>query len=171
MTTGERATENRAAAIAALTAALTAGLAKDEAVADEAQRAAASPWLASNSLLLIKDRDGVFDTEVAAVSDYRYDDVLIHAARNDPARKFRDVRAGRDLLAAILAERHDWVAGDEFYSCSQAVDYAGLNHESREPGSACSDPDRAGQPCDCGRDARVERLLGILAGVYEDGRP
>ena len=89
----------------------------------------------------------------------------------DPARMLREVKAKRDLIAAILAEKHDWVAGDEFYSCSQAVDYAGLNHESREPGSACSDPDRAGQPCDCGRDARVERLLGILAGVYEDGRP
>jgi hypothetical protein len=86
----------------------------------------------------------------------------------DPARMLREVKAKRDLIAAILAEKHDWVAGDEFYSCSQAVDYAGLNHESREPGSACSDPDRAGQPCDCGRDARVERLLRILAGIYEE---
>ena len=166
MTTGERATENRAAAIGALTASLKDGLAKDEAAADEAQRAAASPWLASNSLLLIMDRDGVFDTEVAAVSDYRYDDVLIHAARHDPARKLRDVKAGRDLLAAILTEPHDYIPGDAWYSCSQAVD---PGSDDKEPGSACLDDDRRGDPCDCGRDARVERLLRILAGVYEEG--
>jgi hypothetical protein len=166
MTTGERATENRAAAIGALTASLKDGLAKDEAAADEAQRAAASPWLASNSLLLIMDRDGVFDTEVAAVSDYRYDDVLIHAARHDPARKLRDVKSGRDLLAAILAEPHEVVDGDGWYSCSQAINsYSG----DEEPGSGCIDDNRRGQPCDCGRDSRVERLLRILAGVYEEG--
>ena len=55
-------------------------------------------------------------------------------------------------------------AADEFYSCAQAKDL----YEGGEPGSACTDPDRAREPCDCGRDARVARLLGIIASEWED---
>ncbi len=91
-----------------------------------------------------------------------------HIARNDPARVLRRVAVTRELVAAILAEPHDWNPGDEFYSCSQAIDPYGLNHDDREPGSACTDPDRAGKPCDCGRDQRVARLLGIIASEWED---
>ncbi len=91
----------------------------------------------------------------------------IHIARNDPARVLRRVAVTRELVAAILAEPHDWNPGDEFYSCSQAIDPYGLNHDDREPGSACTDPDRAGKPCDCGRDQRVARLLGIIASEWE----
>ena len=171
---------DRAAAIAALTATLTAGLDEDEAAAKATSSSGHRlAWRASSEVneegtpvhWVVSDPNPAAVAEAMGLERGTGPAVARHIARNDPARKLRDVRAGRDLLAAILAERHDWVAGDEFYSCSQAVDYAGLNHESREPGSACSDPDRAGQPCDCGRDARVERLLGILAGVYEDGRP
>ena len=147
MSTGERATGDRTAAM------LNVWLDVDEASAARAQ-----------SL-----RDKLDDPRREIAQAVR--DGAEHTWREtaaDPARMLREVKAKRDLIAAILAEKHDWVAGDEFYSCSQAVDYAGLNHESREPGSACSDPDRAGQPCDCGRDARVERLLRILAGIYEE---
>lgn len=85
---------------------------------------------------------------------------------NDLDRIDRRVKATRDLVAAILAEPHDYIPGDEYYSCSQAIDpYPG---ESGEPGSGCSDPERAGKPCDCGRDQRVARLLGIIAGEWED---
>jgi len=91
-----------------------------------------------------------------------------HIARHDPARTLRDVKAGRDLITAILAEPHDYNPCDEYYSCSQAEDPDPPPGEGG-PGSGCADDDRAGQPCDCGRDARVERLLRILAGVYEDG--
>jgi hypothetical protein len=87
-----------------------------------------------------------------------------HIARNDPARVLRRVKATRDLVAAILSEPHDWNVEDEFYSCSQAVQWPGPG----EPGSGCSDPERAGKPCDCGRDARVARLLGIIAGEWEE---
>lgn len=91
-----------------------------------------------------------------------------HIIRHDPARVLRRVRATRDLVAAILAEKHDYVPGDEFYSCSQAVDpHPG---ESGEPGPGCSDPERAGKPCDCGRDARAARLLGIIASEWEEAR-
>jgi Family of unknown function (DUF6221) len=86
-----------------------------------------------------------------------------HIARQDPARTLRRVKATRDLVAAILAERHDYNDGDSFYSCSQAVEYG----TDGEPGSGCSNDERAGRPCDCGRDARVARLLGIIAGEWE----
>ena len=166
MSTEERATKNRAATIAALTATLTSGLDADEAAANAGASRVGMPWRAEPQPGtpggLVIDELGLVGT-----TGGRY--AADHIARHDPARILREVRAKRDLIAAIVAEPHDWVAGDEFYSCSQAVDYAGLNHESREPGSACTDPDRAGKPCDCGRDARVERLLRILAGAYEEG--
>lgn len=88
----------------------------------------------------------------------------IHAARHDPARALAGVKATRDLVAAIMAERHDWNPEDEFYSCRQAVN----PENGPQPGSGCSRDD-AGGPCDCGRDARVARLLGIIAGEWGAG--
>jgi len=142
---------DRAAAITALTATLTSGLDEDEAAA---KAAAGEVWEYRDSWVWaesfeVADVFGIPDT----------DETGIHIARHDPSRTLRDVQAKRDLAAAILREPHTFIPGDEYYSCSQAVD-----------GSGCSDPDRAGQPCDCGRDARVERLLRILVGVYEEGR-
>jgi hypothetical protein len=166
MSTGERATEDRAAAIAALTATLNAGLAEDEALA---KAATDGPWYPEDMQIWGYNRPYAGGGPGILVVRHTWPQESAHIIRHDPGRELRKVKAMRDLIAAILAEPHDWVAGDEFYSCSQAVDYAGLNHESREPGSACTDPDRAGQPCDCGRDARVERLLRIIAGVYEEG--
>lgn len=71
-------------------------------------------------------------------------------------------------MAAVLAEQHDYNPLDEYYSCSQAREGQGtIAGPTGEPGSGCSDPDRKGQPCDCGRDARVARLLGIIASERE----
>lgn len=95
--------------------------------------------------------------------------VTIHIARQDPASTLRRVKATRDLVAAIIAEPHDWNPLDEYYSCSQARENTGtLGLEVGAPGSGCSDPDRAGQPCDCGRDQRVARLLGMIAAQWSD---
>jgi uncharacterized protein DUF6221 len=75
--------------------------------------------------------------------------LLPHVARNDPARVLRRVKAVRDLLAEILAEPHRDVEGDGDLSCWQSL----IPGESR---------------CDCGRDARVAGLLGIIASEWED---
>lgn len=170
---------SRAAAIEALVASLNAGLDEDEAAAKAADP---GPWEVGerggqDAMVWIREKDSpgidnvgltyrqsVFTAQVSNKTRFRQN--ARHIARQDPARTLRDVAAKRELIAAALAERHDWNAGDEYYSCSQAVDYT---DPAAEPGSACSDPDRRGQPCDCGRDARVERLLRILAGIYEDG--
>lgn len=96
-------------------------------------------------------------------------DIAHHIARNDPDRVLRRVKATRDLVAVILAEQHDYNPGEEFYSCSQAREGAGMvGGPTGPPGSGCGDPDRAGQPCDCGRDAKVARMLGIIANEWED---
>ena len=57
-----------------------------------------------------------------------------HIARNDPARVLRRVAVTRELVAAILAEPHDWIPGDEYYSCSQAVDPYEDDPSERYPG-------------------------------------
>jgi hypothetical protein len=80
------------------------------------------------------------------------------------ARALRRVKAVRELVAEVLAMRHAY-AEDGWYSCSQAAE-PGV--KDAEPGSACYDESRAGKPCDCGRDARVARLLGIIAGEWEE---
>jgi Family of unknown function (DUF6221) len=93
-----------------------------------------------------------------------------HIARNDPARVLRRVRATRDLVAEILAEGHQHA--DDYFACSQAQEGDGLiSGPTGPPGSGCSDPERAGKPCDCGRDARVARLLGIIASEWEADEP
>ena len=177
MSTGERATEDRAAAIGALTATLTAGLDEDEAAAKATSSSGHRlAWRASSEVneegtpvhWVVSDPDPAAVAEAMGLERDSGPDVARHIARHDPARTLRDVKAGRDLLAAILAERHAVIPGDEFYSCSQAADPDPAPGEGG-PGSGCSNEDRAGQPCDCGRDARVERLLRILAGVYEEG--
>lgn len=154
------------ARIAELAATIGRQLQKDETVAEDAQRVAPRPWLAANSLLLIQDADGVYGVEVAAVDDYRYDEVFIHAARQEPARALRRVRATRVLVAEILAEQHRYVE-DGWYSCSQATE---PGEDDAEPGSACYDDNRAGKPCDCGRDEHVARMLGIIASEWEETR-
>jgi hypothetical protein len=62
------------------------------------------------------------------------------------AQALREVEAKRDLIAAILAEPHH-----------------------RWPGvSACLKATFPDEECACGRDARVERLLSIMAQAYEE---
>jgi hypothetical protein len=151
MSTGERTADDRTASIEALTATLGAGLDVDEAAAKLAARYVRD-W---TDFALGMHAEGV-----------NADPATPHVFRTGPARVLREVKAKRGLLAAILAEPHTVIYGDEFYSCSQAVDPDPAPGEGG-PGSGCADDGRAGQPCDCGRDARVERLLRILAGVYE----
>ena len=82
----------------------------------------------------------------------------------DHARALRAIAATRKLVAEITAMRHEYIEGDSWFSCSQAVSDFG----DGEPGSGCSNDQRAGKPCDCGRDARVARLLGIVAERWSD---
>jgi hypothetical protein len=92
-----------------------------------------------------------------------------HIIRHDPASTLSDVASTRALLAEVLAEPHYYVDGDAWFSCSQAVlpDFPGRDCE---PGSGCSDDERRGKPCDCGRDARVRRRALMIAARWKGQR-
>jgi hypothetical protein len=79
----------------------------------------------------------------------------------DPARALRDIESARKLLAVIQAMPHLHLDEDSWYSCSQAAD-PHPGPWGNGPGSGCLDENRAGKPCDCGRDARARRLLAAI---------
>ena len=82
-----------------------------------------------------------------------------HIARHDPARVLREVAAKRALLDDLLASRHD-VVEDCWYTCAAAT-------EEHDGGETC-DASRRGGPCDCGRDARIQRYARLLAAPYRE---
>ena len=82
-------------------------------------------------------------------------DLIPHMARHDPAAVLRRIAAERTLIADLLAERHLVVDGDCWYTCRAAT-------EERDGGENCNDDER-GKPCDCGRDARVNRRIRLIA--------
>jgi hypothetical protein len=148
--------------VAALASAIEANLAEDEAKAKR------------NTSGGLGD-DGKFgpsypDYQTYTSADTEAADEYIERFR--PLRALRRVRATRELVAAILAEGH-YHAEAPYYSCSQARENEGMIAEIAGPpglpGSACWDEDRAGKPCDCGRDAKVVRMLEIIAGEWEEG--
>ena len=81
-----------------------------------------------------------------------------HIVRHGPAAVLRRIAADRKMLDDLLAERHEVVDGDCWYTCAAAT-------EEHDGGETCDD-DRLGKPCDCGRDARVERRVRLLAEGY-----
>lgn len=80
-----------------------------------------------------------------------------HIVRHDPASVLRRIAADRKLLADLLAECHRVNEEDPWYTCPAAT-------EERD-GGECMDEDRKG-PCDCGRDARVQRRVRLLVEGY-----
>jgi hypothetical protein len=81
-----------------------------------------------------------------------------HIALHDPASVLRRVAADRALLADLQGERHLVVDGDCWYTCTAAT-------EDGDGGENCDD-ERRGNPCDCGRDTRVERRVLLLAEAW-----
>lgn len=64
----------------------------------------------------------------------------------------------RTLLADLLSERHLVNESDCWYTCAAAT----LERDGGETG----DDGRAGGPCDCGRDTRLENRLRVLSAPY-----
>jgi len=158
---------------------LTARFDEEQADAEAAHRSDPAPW-------------GVFITEAASAGDHGHEHgaglvvaanqvalwdcegslslcmtarTTEHVARWDPDRVLKHITAKRELLAEIMSWRHDYVDGDTWFSCAQAVDPF---EEDAEPGSGCSNDGRAGEPCDCGLDRRRTSMLKALAKPYTD---
>lgn len=89
-----------------------------------------------------------------------------HIAANNPRAVLDLCDAHELVLTEVLSWRHEYIEGDTWFSCSQAVENPYGDEEQRTPGSGCSNDDRAGQPCDCGLDARRLRVLKPIASAY-----
>jgi len=76
----------------------------------------------------------------------------------EPAAVIAVLDAKLALIDDLLAEQHEVIQGDCWYTCAAAT-------EERDGGETCDDG-RHGGPCDCGRDARVRRRLAILAQPF-----
>lgn len=110
------------------------------------------------------------DHPVAIVQAGRWEDK--HIVLHDPDREVADVAAKRAILDMVDGWQHD-TCQDGWYSCSQATEANGFDVDV-----ACADDDRAGQPCDCGLDARKRAIVATLAlphagraGYREEWRP
>lgn len=83
----------------------------------------------------------------------------LHIAAHDPARALLETDSRRQLLADALVEKHV-VVEDCWYTCPATT-------EDHDGGETCNEAD-SGKPCNCGRDARIERRLRLLAMPYID---
>lgn len=153
-----------------LAALIAVRLDDDEAAAREAIRRGGSRWRVEHRWddtdvdVVDEDAPDAHDgTKVRKVVSLTEAATGAHIARHDPARVLRDVESARALAAEITAIPHEYVEGDSWFSCSQArTEWS----EDAEPGSGCSDDTRAGKPCDCGRDAKVARMLALIAARW-----
>lgn len=114
-------------------------------------------WLADDQKLA-EDAEYAFmhfDTDdQSAVAYYR---------RQDPATVLADIAGKRALLDHVAAWPHEYVDGDTWFSCSQAI---GPHDADEIPGSGCADENRAGKPCDCHLDDRRLAVLRCVAAGY-----
>lgn len=81
-----------------------------------------------------------------------------HIVRHQPAAVLRRIAADRKLLDDLLADPHFRNEEDNWYTCAALMDEAG------EP--VCLNGSRAPGPCDCGRDARVQHRVRLIAEGY-----
>jgi hypothetical protein len=88
-------------------------------------------------------------------SCYRHIEVAQATPYRDATYGLADIAAKLAIIDDLLAERHHVNDGDCWYTCPAAT-------EERDGGETCDDS-RHGYPCDCGRDAGIERRLRLLA--------
>lgn len=153
-----------------------AGLIEDlladlEATAEAAQLRFPGPWeRADTTDSPLPGAVTLRDSRGESVGVIRGSCAAAHVVAGSPDRTLHRVKATRELVSEIMAEQH-YHAEAPYYSCSQAREKEGMITEVAgppgPPGSACWDKERAGKPCDCGRDANVARLLGIIASEWE----
>lgn len=122
-----------------------------------AEAASPGPWHANEEHDEVLAADGITVADGFALSGRQLRATVDHIAANDPADVIADCDAKLALIDALLAERHE-VVGDPWYTCAAAT-------EEHDGGETCNE-DWLGRPCNCGRDARVNRRLAILAQPF-----
>lgn len=122
-----------------------------------AEAASPGPWHANAEHDEVVAADGITVADGFALSSRQLRATVDHIAANDPEDVIADCDAKLALLDDLLAERHE-VVEDPWYTCSAATE----EHD----GGRCCDDNRRGNPCDCGRDARITRRLAILAQPF-----
>lgn len=122
-----------------------------------AEAASPGPWHANEEADEVLAVDGITVADGFALSGRQLRATVQHIAANDPNDVIADCDAKLALIDDLLAERHE-VVGDCWYTCAAAT-------EEHDGGETCND-DWRGRPCNCGRDARVNRRLAILARPF-----
>lgn len=80
-----------------------------------------------------------------------------------PTAVLADIAGKLALLDHLASWPHEYVDGDTWFSCSQAIN----PHDTDEvPGSGCADEKRKGKPCDCGLNVRRLAVLRCVAAGY-----
>lgn len=129
---------------------LLATLGEEEAIALKASN---RRWLETDNIISLwpeREDDGHMGWPTR--SDAR------HAARQDPSRTLRRIKAERALVRDFPKELHV-VVEDSWYTCPAAT--------GERDGGESSNTSRTGM-CDCGRNDRVLRHLRLLALPYID---
>lgn len=93
-----------------------------------------------------------FDTSNGHIGD--------HYRRHSPEAVLADIEAKRALLDDITAAKHQVIDSDPYFTCNAAT-------EERDGGESWA-REKWGTACECGRDARVERRLKLMAAPYCD---
>ena len=145
-----------------------------------AKAATPGPWIVGGSAMpWIAERITADGGRIRVIAGTRYEGEspaiekvadAVYIADNDPAHRMADIKLKRAILARVVAIPHEYVEGDPWYSCRQAVRPSWDVDDSEpgepdEPGSGCSRDD-AGGPCDCGRDGLVGTILRQLGTEF-----
>lgn len=122
-----------------------------------AEAASPGPWHVNDEHDEVLAVDNITVAEGFALSGRQLRATTEHIAANNPTDVVADLDAKLALVDDLLAGRHK-VVDDCWYTCAAATE----EHDGEE---TC-DSNRRGGPCDCGRDARVERRLRLLARPF-----
>jgi hypothetical protein len=140
----------------------TAAIATVRAAAEAAQKATGS------AVWTVDGGDIIGQHPMDRIVDYVYEvDARVHIGLNEPQAVLDGCDADLAILDEVSSWRHLYLDDDGWYSCAQAID---PHEDNAEPGSGCLN-DRAGGPCDCGVDARRDRIVKAVASRYQHQVP
>jgi len=125
-----------------------------------ARAASPGPWHTNAEAHEVLAVDDILVADGFALSGPQTRATTQHIALNDPSYVLADITAKRAIVERLVSTKHAVLEEDCWYTCAAAT-------VERDGGETCDD-NRNGGPCDCGRDARVEGYLALLAQPFAD---